>query len=474
MHQPNLHAERATIATVLQRPDFLTEMSENLDLATFKNPANRAIMQLAVDLFNQGYTVFDKELLQNKITLIPVPGIDVYQMQNYIAALLDAQIEEVNFSNYLSELKEVHLKDSLHSLLTDSISDLGNESPTKLLGDLQTKLYNLDSGTNRNEDPVDIATRVEGVLEGLVSNPKVGIPTGIDILDDMTLGWLPKKFYFVGARPGEGKSAFLLQAAAHAAFFAKDKRVPVLYLDTEIDEEEFIIRLTAHLSGVDSKIIQSGRWKENQDNRQNVEKAKYFIKKIGGIYHKELPGYSIANVVNIIRKYVYNYGVGLVIFDYIEEPSDEGDRAARWEKVGMVARTLKKYAQILGIPVLAALQQNKKGDEKSRVSSAAYAESDDVYKKADGALALNKKTAEEIRKETLAAGTHRLQILKGRYHATSYNGLNLRFVGPCLRFWPASLQSTEQGESNEHNGESSNEHALPTATDHPTGSLIPG
>jgi replicative DNA helicase len=288
----------------------------------------------------------------------------------------------------------------------------------------------------------------------------------------MTLGWIPKKFYFIGARPGEGKSAFLLQCAAHAAYFAKEKRVPVLYLDTEIDEKEFKIRLIGHLAGVDTKIIQQGLWTKDPRMKESVDKAIYFVNKIGGIYHKEMPGYSLSNVVNTIRKYVYSHGVGLVIFDYIEEPMDEGGDKARWEKVGLVARTLKKYAQILEVPVVAALQQNREGADKSRVSARMYAESDDVFKKADGAMALNRKSGEEIRKETLAAGTHRLQILKGRYHATSYNGLNLSYVGYCLRFWPARLQAMDQQEEN-NDGEANNEQQIPVATDHPTGSLVP-
>jgi replicative DNA helicase len=477
MHQfDNQHAERAAAATVLQNPDFLTEMDGKLDLAAFKNPANRAIIQMALELYNKGYTRFDKELLRNKITMMPVPGIENYQMQNYVEALLTADIESVNFSNYVGELREAHLKDSLHRLLNRSIEEVGRgDSASAMLGRLQSELYDMDSGINRNDEPVDIGKGIRETIYGLVDNPLVGIPTGIDILDEMTLGWIPKKFYFIGARPGEGKSALLLQCSSHAAYFApKAKRVPVLYLDTEIDQREFKIRLTGHLAGVDTKIIQQGLWVKDEKMKQNVDRALYFVEKIGGIYHKEMPGYTLSDVVNTIRKYVYTHGIGLVIFDYIEEPTGEGDTSARWEKVGLVARTLKKYAQILEIPIVAALQQNREGADKSRVSSRMYAESDDVYKKADGAMALNRKSAEEIRKETIDAGTHRLQILKGRYHATSYNGLNLKYVGYCLRFWPARLQAIDQQDNNEHDGEARDEQSqIPVATDHPTGPLVP-
>lgn len=476
MHQSNeaLHAERATVATILQNPEFLTQLPEKVNIAAFQNPANRAIVQLALQLYNDGYRQFDSELLKNRVTLMPVSGIQVSDMQNYVVALLTADIASVNFTKYLSELQEAHLHSEMSKLLHSSIADLGHVDmdPSMLMAKLQTKLYELDAGINKNEDATNIGMHVEETILGLLEEPKLGIPTGIDVLDEMTLGLLKKKFYFVGARPGEGKTAFMTQVGLHAAYFAKEKRVPVLYIDTEIEDEEFEIRNVGHLAGVDTKIIQTGRFGDDPETKENVLRATHFIKKHGNIYHIELPSYSIANVVNLMRRYVYNYGVGLVIFDQIEEPAYEGDKKARWERVGLLARTLKQQAQILDIPVLAALQQNKKGADKSRVSSEAYAESDDVFKKADGAWALNSKSAAEIREETIQAGTHRLQILKGRYHAASYYGLNLRYVGYCLRFWPAQIQGTDQPEETGNDGDNSNEYALPVASENLTAPLV--
>lgn len=471
----SLHSERAILASILQRPDCLIELNGKVDISAFKNPVNRALVSLSIKLYNDGFTRFDNELFQSKLISYPLPdGVDLYQIQNYVSALFAAHIEPVNFSNYLEELNESHLKDSLNQLLMGAIEELPKHKPASMvMSSLQTAMHDLDAGMNRNDDPVDIASGFGETLYGLIDKPKVGIPSGIDILDEMTLGWIPKKFYFIGARPGRGKSAFLLQCAAYAAFFAKEKRVPVLYLDTEIDGEEFKIRLAGHLAGVDTKIIQQGLWQRDPRQRENVEKAIKFVEREGGIYHKELPGYNIANVISIIRKYVHNYNVGLVIFDYIEEPADDGDKKARWEKVGLVARTLKQYAQTLEIPVVAALQLNREGEERSRVSAKAYAESDDVFKKADGAFALNKKSAEEIRKETIQAGTHRLQILKGRYMAVSYSGLNLRYLGYCLRFLPAQIQYTDVSEAqNDTPSVTTCESGIPQIAEYDTGPLV--
>jgi replicative DNA helicase len=468
------HAERAVLATLLKNPSFLNELDGKINLSAFKNPANRTLLSLILKLREDGFNAHDLELLQSRLITMPIPdGIEIYQLQNYLTALFTAQIEEVNLNTYLTELRESHLKDSLNILLQQTVSDLANHPmPSKILGSLQTKLYDLDANINKNDDPIDISKDIRNNIYKLIDKPKLGIPTGLDILDEIILGWMPSKFYFVGARPGAGKSAFLLQTATHAAFFNKRQRVPVLYMNTEFDEEEFEIRLIAHIAGIDTKIIQQGLWVNDLKMKENVERALFFIHQIGGFYHKELPGYTLGQITSIMRKYVYNFGVGLIIFDQIEEPADETGRA-RWDNVGLVGRTLKQQAQILKVPVVAALQQNKEGEEKSRVSSKAYAESDDIYKKADGAFALNRKNAQEIQKETLSAGTHRLQILKGRYYGTLYNGLNLRYIGPCLRFWPARIQFTEGVQEQNNDGGENGQSALPQITEEFTAPLVP-
>lgn len=474
MHQfENLHAERAIVASILQHPDCLIDLDNSIDLTAFKNPANRAIVQLALQLYNGGYTRFEKELLRNKITLVPVPGIEVHQMQEYVSALMSAETATVNFNNYVNELREAHLKESLNKLLNEVIGSIKDGSAPKLLGDLQTRLYELSSGNTGEQEPVDVSKSIRQTIEQLVVSPEIGIPSGIDVLDAATMGWIGGKFYFVGARPGTGKSAFLLQCASHAAFFApKDRRASVLYMDSEMNEKEFKIRLVGHLAGVDTKRIQAGLWQQDPREKENVEKALYFVEKIGGVYYYHMPGYSLSRTVNVIKKYVYNYGVKLVLFDQIEEPEDADKDRKTYERISLVGRTLKHQCQLLDIPILAALQLNKEGEEKSRVSSRAYAHTDGIYQKADGAFALTAKSANEIQKETIQAGTHRFQILKGRYCGNLYSGINLRYIKYCLRFWPAQIQFTEQVEQDHANDEVSEQTGIPHATEFPTGPLV--
>lgn len=445
-----LYLERAILANILQNPDLLIDLDldgrTNLD--SFKSPINKEILSAAVRLYNSGYSRMDKEMVYNNVFIPQEAGLDSQQLFLYIESLFRSDISQVNFSQYLDDLNDAHLKFEARLTLQSGLQTLAGAkdmSATEFLGRLQDQLYQLEASTIRSDDPIEVSrTIADDIYSRLCAGDKnFGIPTGIEMLDESMLGWKPKKFYFISARSGEGKSAFLLQSAVHAALFARRNKTRVLYIDTEIDTSEFNTRMVGHIAGVDTLDILRGMWTHSSLAAKNVDYAVKLIKDHGGIYHKYMPGYTRSSLINMIKKYVYNYGIGLVVFDYLKMPRGDEDME-RWQKVGSVASALKDLSGILDVPIISALQQNKKGANHSRVSTDAFAESDDPLKESDGAFALNRKSATEISEETIQAGTHRLQILKGRYFKSNYGGINLRFIGYCLRFLVSPIQETEE------------------------------
>jgi replicative DNA helicase len=456
----HLHTERAILAVILKNPDKLVDLDleGKIRLGAFKSPINRGLIKVAAELYNEGYSSLDRELLYNTalVKSVDLEGLTPQQLHSYIESLAKSDVTEANLNKYLEDLRDIHIKDEMQEVLEDTLRKLsqkGEELPAALiLSDVQTALYELDAEKSGSNDPVDISKgigdRIYQRLQNQTAN--LGVPTGIPMLDEIMLGFLPTKFYFFTARPGEGKSSMLTQCAAHAAYFAPYNRTNVLYLDTEIPTEEFEIRLIGHIAAVDTKKIQRGDWIANQVEAESVDYAIKLVEREGGIFHKYVPGYTLSNLVNTIRKYVYNYGVGLVILDYLKAHSNLDSEAARWERVGNVSKALKENAGVLYVPVVSALQQNKKGVGMSRVQSDAFADSDDPFKEADGVFALNEKTPDEVRKETINAGTHRVQVNKGRYFKTLYSGINLRFVDYCLRFFAAPIQNTTRKVEENH------------------------
>jgi replicative DNA helicase len=444
----HLHTEKAIIASIFKQPDLIIDLDNIVSTDTFKSPVNRELLKASVELYESGYTKFNTEMLFNKISVSPIQGLPIDQLRMYINSLFTADVHSSNFKTYISDLVDVDTKGKLFEILhghIDKLSKDGESIPSStILSDIQGDIFSLEGKYfSRNDDPRDLCVGIKDRMYERVRNPNkfAGIPSGMSILDEVTLGWLKTKFYFVAARPKTGKSALLSQWGFHAAFFSKLRQYRVLYLDTEIKPDEYECRMVGHIAAVDHLRLLAGDWYHNQKAAESIANTLDFLERnTGNFHHKYVPGFRTSNIISLIKKYVYNHGIDLVIFDYIKEPQDSRDKA-RWQKIGDLARALKDTGGELDIPMLSALQQNKKGEGLSRTGGEAYGESDDVLKECDAAFMLNWKTPKEIQNETLNAGTHRFQIERARYTRSMYSGINLRFYGYCLRFATSSVQN---------------------------------
>lgn len=68
-----------------------------------------------------------------------------------------------------------------------------------------------------------------------------GVPTGFDALESVSMRWLPGKVYGVAARPGGGKTAFLLEACLRYLELNPDRHA--LFLSWEEPVAEVVLRL---------------------------------------------------------------------------------------------------------------------------------------------------------------------------------------------------------------------------------------
>jgi replicative DNA helicase len=440
-----LHLERALLACVLQKPFLLIELDGKVDISFFKSPVNRAILLACNNLFQRGYTAFDIDLVFSSLFTYDLPELSKEQLHSYLVSLYKANVSDINFGSYLQDFLDTQIKSRLYNTLSKHINTLHTQgvavSAQGLLDEVQTDIYNIGNKTSVNE-PIDISTIFRDAIMDRVHNKEnyQGIYSGMPILDNATLGWLKRRLYFVAARPKEGKSALLMQWAIYASILS-NQDVRVLYLDTEMGtENEFIFRMAANIGNIDGLSLLDGSWYPDEQAKKNFEMASSLVdKRKGSFFHEYIPGFKRTQVINTIKRYVYNHGVNLVVFDYIKEPSGGEEDRARWQVIGDLARNLKDSMGELDITGLTALQQNRKGEGQSRTGGESLAESDGVLQVADVAFMLNWKTPKEIQQEQ-NAGTHRLQLYRGRYTGSIISGINLRYYGYCFKFVVSQVQ----------------------------------
>jgi replicative DNA helicase len=211
-----------------------------------------------------------------------------------------------------------------------------------------------------------------------------GFPTGFHDLDKMTAGLHPGDLYIVAARPGMGKTSFVLNLAAQ---LAEPRRVAlegstapvqalgtgVIFFSLEMPREQLASRMLASDAGVDVSKIRSGNiGKEDWINL--TESAS----KLGHLplWLDDTPAISLLDVRARVRRLQAEISrrssdgpkaekLGLVAIDYLQLMSGRQGAQSREQEISELSRGLKQLAKEMGVAVIALSQLNRSVETRS-------------------------------------------------------------------------------------------------------------
>lgn len=195
-----------------------------------------------------------------------------------------------------------------------------------------------------------------------------GLETGFTDYDDLLDGFQPGSLNLLAARPGMGKSAFLLCAALNVA-----KRGGKVYVwSGEMPRPQLRQRLMSIQSGIPGRVLQRGL----RPGGMTPETWAAFVRESGvlgklPIYLDDVedmtPALLKARCQRVQRRYG---GLDLIIVDYLGLMEAGFKKENRNNEVGYISRKLKQLAHIA--PVLCASQLNreleKRGDKRPILS----------------------------------------------------------------------------------------------------------
>jgi replicative DNA helicase len=180
-----------------------------------------------------------------------------------------------------------------------------------------------------------------------------GFSTGFKELDEMTSGLQRSDLIIVAGRPGTGKTSFALSVARHAAI-RENAAVGVFSL--EMTKEQLLERLLCGEAKVSLHRLRGGyvpapKWRDIAHAASKFQKATIII--------DDTPGASILEIRAKSRRIAAQYGLDMVIVDYLQLV-DAGIRAdIREQEIAYISRSLKKLARELVVPVIAVSQLSR-------------------------------------------------------------------------------------------------------------------
>ncbi|WP_179022035.1 replicative DNA helicase [Winogradskyella forsetii] len=201
------------------------------------------------------------------------------------------------------------------------------------------------------------AENLSSVFDKLIENsknPQASIPSKFTKLNKRTNGYHPNDLVIIAARPGMGKTAFVLNEAK----FQSEQGIPVGFLSLEMSDVELVGRIIANEFG-----IESSRIKQNQltpSEKEVIRKESEKIKKLP-IHIHDGSETTVNEAKTIIGKWVRQEKVRIVYVDYLQlmRGSTNNKNGNREQEIAQISRKLKAIAKEFQIPVVALSQLSR-------------------------------------------------------------------------------------------------------------------
>lgn len=391
--------EYSLAATVCLEPKTVLKLRQIVTVDDFSIPACAQVFDAANSAVSRGKQ-FDANIAADELR----GSVD--DPRRFLAECIEVTPTTANAEEW-AELLHRHAAEK--RLREGVLLALNGDNPAVEIAELCRKHLQRESG-GRLKTVSDALTET---LDALSAKETRRIDTGFPILDSILKGLEPGQLVIVGARPGVGKSAFLLDLAETAARGGNE----TLFVSLEMLAGELTERLLTRRSGLTldeliDRNLPEAKWNEIASVTSRIS---------------NLPLHFLDNphcTVSSIRKAAATIPqLRLIFIDYIALMAAERKADSRNLELGQISRDLKNLSCELRVPIVAAAQLNRGVNENDRPTLAALRDSGELEQNASKALFLWKIDED---------GTRGVSVAKNRRGRTGV--VQMHFDGAHQRF----------------------------------------
>lgn len=358
----NDKAEQGIIGSMLVNRDAISDVMDMLTGDEFYNKQYGILFDNMVELYSEGASV-DTVTLNERLKRKAIP--DEVANTDTLARLVMETPLYAPVKDYARIVKDKATLRQLIRLCENAEADgyKSEEAVEDILERAEQSIFKLVQNRNGSEETVSIRDVVMNVIlemeEAARHDGKVtGVPTGFRDLDSMLTGMHAGELLLVAARPAMGKTAFVLNIAHYLAVM---KHIPVGFFSLEMSREQLASRVLAIDAMVDSKNMKTGNlsdddWDKVIESTEAVANSPLYIEENSAI--------TISDLRSVARKWKQNYGIQVLMIDYLQLMSPSRSVESRQVFIAEVSRALKNLAKELKIPIIALSQLSRAVDAR--------------------------------------------------------------------------------------------------------------
>ncbi len=418
----NLEAEKGVLSALINIDDFAFTLPFKLTEEDFVNTTNRVIARVVLSIIDSGQAP-NKNLILSTAKTLAIDNFDEITKSskelNDIISLKPASDEALT---YVRQLKKESMKRTAKTQLKNLVNYVENtEEPlSEILTKFEDTILSVTSSTDYSENQaIKLADIIDRELDFLGNNPgNVGLDIGMPNWQERVGGLANGLVHAIIATNKTGKSNIGMNAALNIS-----KHLPVLYLDTEMDESLVSVRIFSILTKLSTKMLKEGFWNDphndSYENWPRIQAGKKEYKDLNITYIKA-NGKQVVDMIPAMRRWVIQNKVaaegkfpqGLIIYDYVKLSSFNDMKRfgmEEWQLLGLNIGALKDFCNKYKVPCLTFGQTNREDDSSIRCLGA----SKRIADLADSISLFKQKDPELLMKDP--NGSHLLRVFVARH-----------------------------------------------------------
>lgn len=356
----NIELEQNILGSLLIDKNVIPLVIGMLKEEVFYDLKHQRIFRTINDMYNRNIAIdltTVAQMMSNEQSLSEVGGA------YYLSKLTDSIVRTNHLNTHIAMAMELYKKRQTYLLLKSvehQFLDIDNES-LDLISSLNSKLIALQEFGNIYEKTIDQI--VLSVIEkrNIVQNGDIlGYKTGFNELDTTISGWCKPDMVVVAARPGAGKTAFMLSSAYHLAIL---QGIATAIFSLEMSSEQLVERLESIASQVPLKRLRINNMNDYEKGLllkadDQILTAPLYIDDSGGMNIQQLRAKA-----TIMKQ---KYGIKIIFIDYLQLMSGVGkSNQNREQEVSTISRNIKALAKELEVPIIALSQLSRRVEERA-------------------------------------------------------------------------------------------------------------
>lgn len=429
--------EEAVLGALMLEREAVNDVIDILGPESFYKEDHQKIYSCIQDLFSKSEPI---DILTVTEALRKSGELDFVGGPYYIAQLTNRVASAANVEFHARIISQKHIQRELIRISTETLRDAYEETTDvfDLLDKAERDLFSIAEGNIRKDyDRMsDLLTQSIKQIEELKNKKEgmSGIPTGFTGLDRLTSGFQGSDMIVLAARPGMGKTAFVLSLARNTAVqFGHG----VAVFSLEMASIQLVNRLIASETELSAEKLRKGdlaehEWEQLHSKIGTLTEAPIFI--------DDTPALSVFELRAKCRRLKAQHNIQMVIIDYLQLMTAGGDssKGNREQEISTISRSIKSIAKELDVPIIALSQlsravETRGGDKRPLLSD--LRESGAIEQDADMVMFIYRPEYYDITEDEDGNPTQGMgELIIAKHRNGALDNVKLRFIGRLAKF----------------------------------------